>query len=175
VGGVRGDCIPSHPFAVGYLECSVSPNIPDTPPESPGTHPRAYFPLPTRCVPHMTPAEGGALNGGHLRVCEGTRFPHAPHSGGGYCFFDEVKKTIPPTQSCGTHPRAYFPLPTRCVPQVTPTPPGRVPGPQAQCTEGGVLVFGKAEHQHPTLLIPLLPLPEWNAGFCDTVRSRTPR
>ena len=37
------------------------------------------------------------LNGVHLQVCAGTWFPHAPHSGGVYCFFDVVEKTIHPT------------------------------------------------------------------------------
>jgi hypothetical protein len=39
---------------------------------------------------------GKVLNGCHLWECEGTWFPHTPHSGGVYYFFDEVEKTNKP-------------------------------------------------------------------------------
>jgi hypothetical protein len=56
-------------------------------------------------------------SGDHLWECKGTRFPHAPHSGRVYGFFDEVEKTIYPTAkpwhatTCAFSPAQTVPAP----------------------------------------------------------------
>ncbi len=60
------------------------------------------------------------LNGGHLWVCEGTRFPHAPLWSGVYGFCGFAAKTIHPTRM-GWHALAcMFALRKQSPPQVTP-------------------------------------------------------
>jgi hypothetical protein len=55
------------------------------------------------------------------REREGTWFPHAPHSGGVWCFFRRSrKKQHTPLQSCGTRLRAVFAVRKQHTIQVKP-------------------------------------------------------
>lgn len=90
------------------------------------------------------------LRGWHLRVGEGTRFPHPPYSGGVSGFFRlRRKKPDTPLQSCGMHPRVLSALRTWCVCHRWP------PLPLATDTTGWAQERGWVGHRHPQHLATL--------------------
>ena len=101
--------------------------------------------MPTRTAPHTrelchtmghTPSSRdwpAPLNGCHLWEREGTRFPHAPHSGGVCWFFDEVEKPTNPTaKGCMREPGSLIHL------HVTPAEGAKAQSGREKCCVIGV-------------------------------------